>query len=151
MPKDSPQRISDNPLPLQPPAGISSADLQAGAATFQSLRGGSDANPAVAALASAESILWSDSERMQSVDLNSAEAKKLFPNSNEKDYFSPGDAAYRYLMNKECVDDYSDTAQKDASIVEKTSPGALKTLDSFIEEQRKKGPIPGSHCEVPTS
>jgi len=151
MPKDSPQRINDNTLHLQTPAGISSADLQASADALQSLQRNSNFNKAVAALPSADSLLWSDSGRMKSVDLNTIEAANLFPNSNDKDFFSPGNAAYRYLMNKECVDDYSDTAQEDASIVEKASPGALKMLDSFIAEQRKNGPIPGSYCAVPES
>lgn len=63
----------------------------------------------------------------------------------------PAAAAYRYLMNKECVDDYSSSSDKDATILQKASPGIIKKLDAIVRERLKTGPAPGIHCDVPTS
>jgi hypothetical protein len=93
----------------------------------------------------------SDSERMKSVDRNTAEVNRLFPDDHSGDFNSPKSAAYRYLMNKECVDDYSSSSANDAAILEKASPGILKKLDEIVREHLKSGPAPGSHCDAPTS
>jgi hypothetical protein len=91
-------------------------------------------------------------ERMKSVDHLSKEVEKLLGKGDPEDFNSVQNAAYRYMMNKECVDDYSDSSQKDLDIINKADPTLLKKLDDIVAADEKKGPIPGSKCEgVPIS
>lgn len=86
-------------------------------------------------------------EEMQSVDRNSAEVKKLFPGAENQEL---RDAAYRYLMHRECVDDYSASFKKDSEMLEKHAPGSVDKLEEIIRQRRQQGgPAPGSHpCEA---
>ncbi|MBU6454321.1 MAG: hypothetical protein KGS72_21265 [Cyanobacteria bacterium REEB67] len=93
-----------------------------------------------------------DPERMKSVDHLSTEVEKLLGKGDPEDYNSVQNAAYRYMMNKECVDDYSSTSEADQAIINKADPTLLKKLDDIVAADEKKGPVPGSKCEgVPIS
>lgn len=89
--------------------------------------------------------MGSDPERMKSVERNSAIVRKLFPKVDVDDFNNPRNAAYRYLMHHECVDNYSSTQANDRAILEKASPGITKQLDAIVAAQKKVG-VPGSHC-----
>ena len=88
-----------------------------------------------------------DPERMKSADHLTAEVKKLLGKGDPEDFNSVQNAAYRYMMNKECVDDYSSTSEADLAIINKADPTLLKKLDDIVAADEKKGPVPGSKCE----
>ncbi len=85
-------------------------------------------------------------EEMQSVDRNSAEVKKLFPGAENQEL---RDAAYRYLMHRECVDDYSSSFKKDSEMLNNHAPGTTDRLEEIIRQRRQQGPAPGSkNCDL---
>jgi hypothetical protein len=84
---------------------------------------------------------------MAAVDRNTAEANSLFPNDENngnylRDFGLPSNAAYRYLMNKEGLDDYSSTNAADMAQLEAARPGSIRELDNFIADQVKQGLVP---------
>lgn len=85
-------------------------------------------------------------EEMQSVDRNSAEVQKMFPGAENQEL---RDAAYRYLMHRECVDDYSSSFKKDSEMLNKHAPGTTDKLEEIIRQRRQQGPAPGSkNCDL---
>lgn len=85
-------------------------------------------------------------EEMQSVDRNSAAVQKMFPGAENQEL---RDAAYRYLMHRECVDDYSSSFKKDSEMLNKHAPGTTDKLEEIIRQRRQQGPAPGSkNCDL---
>jgi hypothetical protein len=96
---------------------------------------------------------------MAAVTAATAESERLFPQTsadhpvmtwrgaapdwNDDDNFgSVGNAAYRYIMNKEGLDDYSATSSSDIATINQWNPGAIKTMDAFVADQEAQGLVP---------
>jgi hypothetical protein len=78
------------------------------------------------------------------IERNSATARGLFPDDKDRE---SRDAAYRYLMSKECQHGYPPTSEADMQLLQKS--GVLDKLDKQIEEDIRNGLAVGQ-C-VPTS
>jgi hypothetical protein len=72
---------------------------------------------------------------------NTATVNNLFPGKQDQEL---RDAAYRYLMNKECMPGYPNMTEQDMSILKKN--GALDKLDKLIEQDRKQGLFDSGPC-----
>ena len=96
---------------------------------------------------------------MAAVTAASNESEKLFPSTSadkpkltwrgvapdfndNADPYSVGNAAYRYIMNKEGLDDYSSTSQADIATINQWNPGAIKVMNAFVADQEAAGLVP---------
>jgi len=78
-------------------------------------------------------------EEKTAIERNSAFANQLFPGKQDEELRN---AAYRYLMFKECHNGYPKMSDSDMDLLKKA--GVLAKLDSKIEEDAKKGLINGT-------
>jgi hypothetical protein len=70
---------------------------------------------------------------------NDAAVKDLFPG---KENHELRDAAYRYLMHRECTRGYPNMADEDLALLQKN--GAIDKLEALIEQHRKQGLLTGA-------
>ncbi len=80
---------------------------------------------------------------MDDVDRSTAEAKKLFPGKDQASQ-DLGNAAYRYIMNAEKVDDYSMGMAADVARLNQDNPQTIATLNSYVHDQFAKGLVPAN-------
>ena len=73
------------------------------------------------------------------VKRNSAAVDKLFPGKDNEDL---SNAAYRYLMYRECHDGYPKMQDGDMDLLKRN--GALDKLDKLVEEDIKNGLVAGA-------
>jgi hypothetical protein len=78
-------------------------------------------------------------EEKAAIERNSVFANQLFPGKQDEELRN---AAYRYLMFKECHNGYPKISDSDMELLKKA--GVLAKLDSKIEEDSKKGLINGT-------
>src|ERR1700733_2889804 len=87
---------------------------------------------------------WGDNPKsspksMAEVQRNTAEAVSLFPHdiysaNPAKNLALPSDVAYRIIMTKEGLYDYSKWFNQDVAIVEHASPGAEAKIDAYVAQ-----------------
>jgi hypothetical protein len=77
------------------------------------------------------------------VERNSKRVDQLFPDTKDEDPSSVKNAAYRYLMHRECYEGYPKMDESDMELLRKS--GKLAELDKFVDDDFKKG-LSGNSC-----